>query len=191
MTKARDLANGGFGLVLIKPSTVVNGTDNGKGTVSFSAQTSVSLNDVFNSTYQNYLLLVNVTSGANDNNDVILRLRASGSDTSTGYSNLRIANDRGATTPAGALDVGGTTGYFLFPTDKDENGTSKARLDIFSPNEASTSTYFLSQSIGNYANTTYNQLFSGRQSATTQFTGCTIVSGGTLTGTISVYGYNK
>jgi hypothetical protein len=33
MTKARDNANGGFGLVLVKPSTVVNGTDNGKGTV--------------------------------------------------------------------------------------------------------------------------------------------------------------
>jgi len=47
MTKARDLANGGFGLVLIKPSSVVNGTDNGKGTVSFSGVTSVSLNDVF------------------------------------------------------------------------------------------------------------------------------------------------
>ncbi len=31
MTKARDLANGGFGLVLVKPSSVVNGTDNGKG----------------------------------------------------------------------------------------------------------------------------------------------------------------
>jgi hypothetical protein len=43
MTKARDLANGGFGLVLIKPSSVVNGTDNGKGTVSFSGVTSVSL----------------------------------------------------------------------------------------------------------------------------------------------------
>ncbi len=54
MTKARDLANGGFGLVLIKPSSVVNGTDNGKGTVSFSGVTSVSLNDVFNATYTNY-----------------------------------------------------------------------------------------------------------------------------------------
>ncbi len=27
MTKARDLANGGFGLVLVKPSSVVGGTD--------------------------------------------------------------------------------------------------------------------------------------------------------------------
>jgi hypothetical protein len=44
MTKARDNANGGFGLVLVKPSSVVNGTDNGKGTVSFSAASTVSLN---------------------------------------------------------------------------------------------------------------------------------------------------
>ena len=58
MTKARDLANGGFGLVLIKPSTVVNGTDNGKGTVSFTTASSVSLNDVFNSTYTNYKIIL-------------------------------------------------------------------------------------------------------------------------------------
>jgi hypothetical protein len=51
MTKARDNANGGFGLVLVKPSTVVNGTDNGKGTVSFSGASSVSLNDVFSWKY--------------------------------------------------------------------------------------------------------------------------------------------
>jgi hypothetical protein len=49
MTKARDNANGGFGLVLVKPSTVVNGTDNGKGTVSFSGASTVSLNGCFNS----------------------------------------------------------------------------------------------------------------------------------------------
>ncbi len=59
MTKARDLANGGFGLVLVKPSSVVNGTDNGKGTVSFSAQSTVSLNDVFSSTYMNYKIIIN------------------------------------------------------------------------------------------------------------------------------------
>ncbi len=43
MTKARDLANGGFGLVLMKPSSVVNGTDNGKGTVSFTVNTLTRL----------------------------------------------------------------------------------------------------------------------------------------------------
>jgi len=58
MTKARDLANGGFGLVLVKPSSVVNGTDNGKGTVSFSAVGSVSLNNVFSSTYDNYRIMI-------------------------------------------------------------------------------------------------------------------------------------
>ncbi len=59
MTKARDLANGGFGLVLVKPFSVVGGTDNGKGTVSFSGATTVSLNDVFSSTYMNYKIIIN------------------------------------------------------------------------------------------------------------------------------------
>jgi len=72
MTKARDLANGGFGLVLVKPSSVVGGTDNGKGTVSFSAASSVSLNDVFSATYKNYKIIFTGT-GAND--DLKLRLR--------------------------------------------------------------------------------------------------------------------
>jgi hypothetical protein len=65
LTKARDLANGGFGLVLMKPSSVVNGTDNGKGTVSFSAAASVSLNDVFSSAYDNYKIVLN-TVGSTD-----------------------------------------------------------------------------------------------------------------------------
>jgi hypothetical protein len=80
LTKARDNANGGFGLVLMKPSTVVNGTDNGKGTVSFSAATSVSLNDVFSSTYDHYRVVLDAVGL---DVDFRFRLRASGSDNTT------------------------------------------------------------------------------------------------------------
>ena len=88
MTKARDLANGGFGLVLIKPSSVVNGTDNGKGTVSFSGASSVSLNGVFSSTYKNYRISfdnITMPTGAGAT-DLLLRLRAGGSNTTTNYT---------------------------------------------------------------------------------------------------------
>ena len=146
---------------------------------------------MFSATYQNYLILLNITTTAGDDNDCLLRLRVSGTDTTTNYSSLRIANSRTGTTPAGNTDTGGTGGYFLFPTDKDENGASKARIEIFSPFEASTSTFFLSQSIGNYSNNTFNQILSGKQSATTQYTGFTILAGSNLTGTVRTYGYNQ
>jgi hypothetical protein len=75
MTKARDNANGGFGLVLMKPSSVVNGTDNGKGTVSFSAASSVSLNDVFSSTYDNYRILCRFTDTASGGSNIDFEIR--------------------------------------------------------------------------------------------------------------------
>lgn len=188
MTKARDLASGGFGLVLVKPSSVVNGTDNGKGTVNFSAQTSVSLNGVFNSTYQNYRILINIASSSGDTNAITLKFRAGGSDTSANYRTVRIFTS--GTTVSASNNDRGTDEFFIFESDKDQNGFSGASIELQSPNEARATSLQCVQTESD--GTFYMQILGGYQSDNTQFDGFTIInSAGNTTGTISVYGYNK
>lgn len=194
MTKARDLASGGFGLVLVKPSSVVNGTDNGKGTVTFSAASSVSLNDVFSSTYTNYKLIVNqIPSGVSNLN---LRLRVSGTDASgNNYKYAAIGYNSNNTAlnnySGGAADVSsfesisqcGTTGTDIFSV-----------FDIL--NSFETKPTFISGKFARFDSTGIGILgdfnYTGRHSLSTSYTGFTIFpSSGTITGTVSVYGYNK
>jgi hypothetical protein len=184
MTKARDLANGGFGLVLVKPSTVVNGTDNGKGTVSFSAVSSVSLNDVFNSTYDNYKIVLDLQGSGNMDN--LLRFRVSGSDASG--ANYNFTNTTITSTVAASSQVNQTSincGYlradhrssFIFEIARPFLA-EKTRIII-----NGTRTFDAVQGfIGN-----------GEHQLTTSYTGFTLIAstGTFVSGQVSVYGYNK
>ena len=184
MTKARDLANGGFGLVLIKPSTVVNGTDNGKGTVSFSAQSSVSLNDVFSSTYENYFLLTRITAQTTGDN-VNLRLRVGGADDSTAnYANLGLR----ITTTVDRIGQYAQTSYRI-----GEVGTQKGAFQtiIYGPQLAAL-TQFNGLLTNGFQNPMENGFNMGAHNVATSYTGFTLIApSGTMTGTVSVYGYNK
>lgn len=51
-------------------------------TTAVSAQSTVSINNVFTSTYQNYLIITNLKAASSYANDILLRFRASGSDES-------------------------------------------------------------------------------------------------------------
>jgi hypothetical protein len=181
MTKARDNANGGFGLVLIKPSSVVNGTDNGKGTVSFSAVTSVSLNDVFSTTYENYFLLTRQTAGTYS---ATLRLRVGGSDDSTAnYHNLGLR----ITGSIDRIALYGQTSYRI-----GETGTGKGAFQtvIYGPQLAD-KTQFNGLITNGFQNPMENGFQMGAHNVATSFTGLTLTWGGNATGTVSVYGYNK
>ena len=182
MTKARDLASGGFGLVLIKPSTVVNGTDNGKGTVSFSAQTAISLNDVFSSIYDNYRILINVESAGAP--ELGLRLRANGSDNSSSiyYSQRLRAQD---TTVSAARQV--TQTYFpIGPVQTSQKNV--AIIELNNPFVVNKTTMTATMGLDWYE----HYLRTSLHDLSASYTGFTLVpSGSNLTGTVSVYGYNK
>ena len=190
MTKARDLANGGFGLVLIKPSTVVNGTDNGKGTVSFSAQTSVSLNGVFNSTYESYRIIVTLTASSG-NPTITFRVRSGASDKTAADYYFAGFN---------STVNGGTLGSY-----RGNNATSLTIGDILS---SAANRYLTVIDIANPFTTTATKAsYSGTYSNpsdtwgygvgafindSVSYDGFTIISStGTFTGKISVYGYNN
>jgi hypothetical protein len=184
MTKARDLANGGFGLVLIKPSTVVNGTDNGKGTVSFSAASSVSLNGVFNSTYDNYRMLTDIQGSGNM--DILLRFRVSGSDASG--ANYNFVTTTLTSSAAATSLVNQTSNNCGFLRSE---GRSSHIFEISRP--------FLAEKTRITINGTrafdavQGFIGNGEHQLTTSYDGFTLIasSGTFAAGTVSVYGYNK
>jgi len=184
MTKARDLANGGFGLVLIKPSTVVGGTDNGKGTVSFSAASSVSLNDVFSSTYDDYRIII-VASSAVAGTDLTLRVRVGGSDLSTGtYTYNRIIGDGGTLNSARSsaqtsIRCGNTT----------LSEETSYIIDVVNPFLTKRTVFTINNS--NQGGGAAQDMTAAVVTNATSYTGFTILAGNNFTGRLSVYGYAK
>lgn len=157
-------------------------------TTSFSGVSSQSINDVFSATYENYRIhfanLTNTSSG-----DIRLRWRVSGADnTTTNYRYAGIQNGTDSTS-TGIGATGQTSiriGYFttgrrnfltgidvLTPFASNMTGTFNSAFDESSPNAFSTIT---------------TSVFA----ADTSFTGFTIFpASGNISGSVSVYGYNK
>jgi hypothetical protein len=189
MTKARDLANGGFGLVLVKPSTVVNGTDNGKGTVSFSAASTVSLNGVFNSTYTNYLILINNTSQTNSTGGNF-RLRVGGVDNSTASSYVMDSVQFTTGAPAGDF-IPSTTTQFNY-SQVGATGRRSAIIELFNPFDA-VHTYYHCRGRSSLAQANSGSFITaGYHNQNTSYDGFTFYpDSGTFIGNVSVYGYNK
>jgi hypothetical protein len=155
-------------------------------TISFSAVASQSVNDVFSATYKNYKV---VFSGVQSTAaDMIFRVRVAGSDLSSStykrsmlfnYSNSAtavVSNSNSATSID--LVAGATTGFsYLF--------------DIYNPFATSRT---LIQTNGTHADGTpyvYNLKGAGLVDDAISYTGFSLIaSSGTITGEISVYGFN-
>jgi hypothetical protein len=190
MTKARDLANGGFGLVLVKPSTVVNGTDNGKGTVNFSAVSSVSLNGVFTSTYRHYRISLQLTAATADA-DLQLRMRIGATTTATNYyygGNLVIFEGTNS-----IVNGNNTTQWPLGSIDtSNANIAQSYTMDIFSPQINRSTNLVLKGWSQQTGGNTYMLNFAGVQNDGTQFDGFSVIAtAGAVSGIVSVYGYNN
>jgi hypothetical protein len=148
-------------------------------TESFSAVSSVSLNGVFTSAYDNYKILV---SGVSSNSsDVQMRLRVSGTD-ATGASDYRTQALVGENTTASAFRSSAST--WLVGVDSSVRYSISLDLfDVFLTQK----TQFISQSPrGN--DRAY--LLAGFHDLSTSYDGFTLLDNlGTVTGTIRVYGY--
>ena len=193
MTKARDLANGGFGLVLVKPSSVVGGTDNGKGTITFSAQSSISLNNVFSSTYVNYKIIVNLTDNSSNDGDILLKWRNAGSDSGASYySSYTGINTLASPGTINKTQDPASNGHAI---GKMDNATKNSQHIILDIGNVFLSNYTRTVFSG-FGSTDASNLFSynggGNHQVTQSYDGLTLAAeNGNITGTITVYGYNK
>lgn len=155
--------------------------------VTFSAQSSVSINNCFNSTYTNYRIMLNL-NGSSAGAYASFRLRASGSDRSStdyfmaGYysswnGGLNAYNAGGQTSMSSVGSWGG-------------NIASGCSIDIFSPAVSTDRTNWSVRVVDAGAGVVYSRdtVFA----VTEAQDGFTVYpSAGTMTGTITVYGYRK
>ena len=146
-------------------------------TAAPSGAASVNVNNCFTSTYVNYMILCNFTFSAD--NTTTMKLRASGTDTSSNYySSFRYTNWSGSTD---LNDSNNNGSYFKFGGD-----TSKfMNITIGNPQLAEKT---FVNSI--FSSNSGRLMFSGYLNNSTQYDGFTMSTDGaaTITGTIKVYG---
>jgi hypothetical protein len=159
------------------------------GTITTSA--TAQINNVFSSTYANYLMLINYTAG--DHAGQFLQLGTSGApDAGSNYSWALNQNNfyagSGATILTG--DTGGATKW-SFP-GKVGTGGGNSKIDIFSPNLASKSSFSGIQACQNTNPEQSNSWGGGSINTTTQYTDITITTVSTTTSfTYKIYGYSN
>lgn len=189
-TPAR-LAVGTNGQILQADSTAATGlkwatisTTSGLTLVAsttISAATSISVNNCFSSTYANYFIMVDVPTTTGTAGYIGLRLRASGTDTTTGYTMQKIS--AGNTSISASRDTAWNI-FYGYPTNPGFAGV----IDLFRPNMAEKTR--LRDHTG-YGSQEEMFIHYGEQSSSTQFDGFTITGSTTMTGTIRVYGYQN
>ncbi len=188
-TPAR-LAVGTNGQVLTADSTTATGlawasASSGALTLvastSISAATSININNCFSSTYANYLIIVDIPTTTGTSGYVTLRLRASGTDTTTGYAAQKFSVANTNTFPGRETEW---KVFYALTTNSGFAGT----VELFRPNMAEKTRL---KSSSGYGSNEELILYYGEQSSSTQFDGFTLTGATTLTGTIRVYGYQN
>ena len=201
MGRARDLANilsssgnvaldSELGLSLITPTSVAttggSATISATGGVSFTSASAISFNNVFSATYTNYLILFEgegtVETGLK------LRYRVSDADNATtNYS------DQSLLASGTLVDANRETGQQSHRIGNlRTSGLSTFEATIFNP-FATKNTNFLNNNVDPATSSNVRiGLFTAQFYATTSFTGFSlIVTSGTVTGTVRVYGYRN
>lgn len=161
-------------------------------TTSFSAVASQSINDVFSSTYDNYVIKI-YTSTASTTTSLNMRLRVSGADNSTSAY-------------ASSLRFQDSANNNLFDLSAVSQSTWRLSGNIYSGYPSYTEV-LISNPFGTVATNIINNCVVNRNNltgamenyfgassfgATTSFTGFTIYTGtGNMTGSVSTFGVNK
>ena len=166
-------AGGGGGLVFI-------------GNTTFTSSSTINVNDVFSTTYDNYRILIVGASVGGSAAQLSFRLRVSSTDTITNYQGLRIYAD---STVGTDNNVVGTDEIFFGSLGTSANTKSLQVYDIAAP--YLTSDTSIAGTSGRTGAAYQMNINYGVQTSSTSFTGFTILSSENATGTIAVYGYAK
>jgi uncharacterized Zn-binding protein involved in type VI secretion len=180
------------GLRMVVPTSVAVGSGSGSvdanGAVTFSGSSSISLNGCFSSSYNNYKVMIYLTSSSGSN-IIRFRTRAAGTDLTTSTyrtlsyysnsaSNAFSALEQSSSATYGSLSYAGTQGNAI-------------EFDIFNPQVAD---YTHLRSTSTFADST--NMFSLNSGTvvnnTTSYDGFTIYPNTTnISGTVRVYGYKN
>jgi hypothetical protein len=160
-------------------------------TLSFSGVSSQSVNDCFSTTYDNYRIIINSTGTSVDQN-LLMRFRVSGADNTTSVYNYSIT---GLTTTGSGTNASANsaTSFLLSQLESTSKYFIGVSLDIIAPFLTREKTGSI---IGNgilSAGNIYGFAGGLGYDGTTSFTGFSIFtsSAGNISGSVSVFGYNK
>ena len=177
---------------IVAPTINISGgtaTSNTAGLVSFSAVSSISLNDIFSSDYDSYKVIFRTTNAGANGLSVRLRLRAGGTDNSSSVYSFAIplVNNSGSFTSqtnsvTSNFDIGGAATNF----------SSLSEL-IFSKPNISTSWTSVNWSIfWHSGGSFFGGSGGGYHAANYQATGFTFYpSSSNITGTVQVFGFKN
>jgi hypothetical protein len=148
-------------------------------TASPSATATVNINSCFSSTYQNYIVIANLTGTTGV--DLKSRLRASTTDATTNYNVQTLQANGSSVSAARFSDTNWTSGALR------SSGNTFVMLNISNPFAAAESSYFANTQ--DPASQAFIDIRSGNNTNATSYDGLTVfVSSGTMTGSIRVYG---
>ena len=157
-----------------------------KAETTFSGASSVTADNVFTSSYTNYVIKFRYTT--NNTVQPSFKLRASGTSASTNYNYQYINGNASSVSAAGATAQ--TSANFALYSNGDFK--SAATLELFSPQIAEATNF---TSLNAWSPASYNSLnafYAGNHSTATAYDGIEfLVSAGTMTGAYTIYGYSK
>ena len=181
----------GDGLVTMTPTSIVvagagsSASINADGGVDFTSATSLSLNGVFTSAYENYLIIVGGGTIATGAETLSIRLRANGTDaTGTNYTSQELF--AGSTSVSGgrgtSMDTGNVAGWWT-PL------RSAFTVHMYGPFLAQP-TAWRSVSVTTDGNATIRD-HATTHSLSTSYDGFTLRCPNAITGNIAVFGYEE
>ena len=193
MTRSRQTADWGSraGLAKIVPSSVAVGSGTGSadslGTVTFSGASTLSLNGIFTAAYNHYKI-VSSNTGSTSITALSFKMRANGTDSTGLYY-------------GGANGANSESNYTIFVQ---LNAVSSMRFGVAKSGETATVEMRISNPFSSSARTQFANSYTftdgtngrayysgGSNVESTSFDGFTLIPDtGTITGTISVYGFN-
>jgi hypothetical protein len=183
-----------MGLRNVVPTSVVVGsgsaTTNANGLVTFSAASSISLNGVFNSTYNHYKIIAKFHGSTTTG--VSFRWRSAGTDRTVAayYSSGWFARANNAAN--GYWSANATSLYDIGRVETTTDQRSFVMMDCFDPFDSTKSTSHTYQWQGQDASGLLGGFSNGGYLQQIQFDGFSIFPGaGNLTGTIEVFGYTN
>ena len=156
-------------------------------TSTFTTASSHSIDNCFSATYTNYKIVINLSAVTGSNIDFLVRLRVSSSDATTNYKTVRqFANGTSITVDTDPTGTDDWTLGFITGTGTDvHSGT----IDLFNPFSATT-TNGLTSFNGEFGAAHYLIACDWANTNATSYDGITFFpASGTISGTVSVYGY--
>lgn len=179
------------GSTLVRPTSVsaASGTATATdGLVTFTTASTVSVNGCFTSAFSNYLIKLTTTAHS-PTSDVLMRLRLAGADAlgANTYGTQR-THANGTTVATSNFN---STSWVVLPVPA-STIRSGAAIHLYSPGVAVSTIGHVEGTTAVSTSGMYQNTYGFYHSTATAYDGFTIYpsSAGTITGTLSVYGYN-